>query len=102
MNVDDTSGNLGVCPHVQPKEDVLGKKLENKPFFNSCCVCRCNVFFFASLVQPESDEADVQHQLTKYHGHGADVDILYAAAKAYIHSVNRIISARDSAGSFGC
>ena len=47
---------------------------------------------------PESDEAGVQHQLTKYHGHGADVDILYAAAKAYIHSVNRIISARNSAG----
>jgi 2-isopropylmalate synthase len=31
---------------------------------------------------------------TKYHGQGADVDILYASAKAYVNAVNRMIAAR--------
>jgi len=33
----------------------------------------------------------------KFFGHGADVDILHAAAKAYVNGINRMLCAREDA-----
>lgn len=50
-------------------------------------------------VATERDTAtgDTRIVPTKYHGHGADVDILTAAAKAYANGINRILCARETA-----
>lgn len=45
---------------------------------------------------PKSEDPELKSQYTKYYGHGADVDVLYAAAKAYVNSINRILCARES------
>eukprot|EP00667_Euglena_gracilis_P007506 EG_transcript_7582 len=45
----------------------------------------------ATKTKPETGESVPN----KYYGHGADVDILHAAAMAYVNAINRILCARE-------
>lgn len=43
------------------------------------------------------ETATGETKAVKFFGHGADVDILHAAAKAYVNGINRMLCARENA-----